>query len=1364
MAYIGNRTLVREIELYAAFAKEGGLPSLQSSRFNNVGFDKNPEFINSTPDRATGNAMIAMTRHTIPQLNAMSQQDYVNILDRDMQNDPTFQASVIRGLHNCVEGQPEQVRAFLQAQGVSVTGNNLTAAINSYASSVNGNDAAVTNTVTNNTPSAVTGVPMPPGVSGATPMPPTTDSDTPMPPGTGNTTTTTTQTALPVNGITQLQGLMGVTDPSFTADNITGAFNPETNSRLAASGVTPTELTAELERKAREETSAARFNTLLTDANAPGASSGIVAIFQAILKALGFDVDVNGTMDAKTEAAAPDAQTLIENREAITTEVTDAADALVSARNNEAGLDIVVDGHTLNFTKEEIIAHGGSLEELLLNNADQVVALELAKGETATTALIGVAGIGEAELNAALTALTVEGAPANAARDAVLGRMNADAGTDLDTDAAGFTPVSYRLIPGLSGSEIIGTNAAGEEQSMASITTEQLLNPAEHSDEITAFFDMAANESDVLEAFTNAINALPEAQRDAVIAAYTGNNADVTDALNPPTTDAAPSEDVAPVNQGSVDPILEQAAEFFDDAREATADAIQDNPVTTATVAAGAAIGALNGVRQNNLAATTRANILADAALARADARSEAEALNDVTRAEADAEATRARADAASNARDTVNADAQARVQADRQFTPRTTAPDSGRGAALLTGIQNLGTRAANLGSRALDSLPPSVRNSANRTMAEIQTRVTEAAANGAVRREGISGVDTDGNPIPVADADRTAIDTRTQADVDAIARDAAQPSGPRRALNNSADFIRTNVPFTQSVIPDFRGGSDVIIAQAQAEAHRIRQDVDVTISTAGTTAADAELQKAQDVMDQRLADVDTAHPNIAADHPELTSGQRRGNVIKGGVVGAIITGAASLALYPSMGLASTVLDVETTSPEAMEAARNGHYDEAADLLLEALGADGQANGSWMGVYGGMNNASPEATKALASMLAADAVGDIDAANAYYTQAGFGITAMVGEDAMSADTLGESVSIGWNNVVMEGLGFENVTEAWQVVRADEEKTMLNAIETGAAMTALVVADNFVSGAHYLIVQGAEFGGSDLPSREDLVRDVKYGGFAGFGDFLWENDQERAFKEFHREFDGFIREHGVDSNAPQSAIDLANLHVQWLNAEAAFEALKSQKAPFYAMHDDGVDREQLASLRQSAANAKGMYETQHTAMTETGEIMSVLGYMSAMEHHSVQPTPDATPAPSPTEISNAFAAATPETLPEIEVSTVGMMRAGVGPFQIANDGLASYQTLFEEKPALMADRVKDAMSLADIDPADFADAKTAIAAFYENSMLAQFRPEGEQAAVMAGLDVLAERLGIAADNNAPSAPSSDHQLRGGQAGI
>ena len=116
-----NTSAVKQIQIFAKLAKDGGFADLQGKTISTV---------DGVGGRNTGNSMIAMTGHTAAQLNSMSEAQYVDVLKQKMANDLDFKAAVIEG----IEANPAlgaqladslgfaNTQAYLQSLGVSAPG------------------------------------------------------------------------------------------------------------------------------------------------------------------------------------------------------------------------------------------------------------------------------------------------------------------------------------------------------------------------------------------------------------------------------------------------------------------------------------------------------------------------------------------------------------------------------------------------------------------------------------------------------------------------------------------------------------------------------------------------------------------------------------------------------------------------------------------------------------------------------------------------------------------------------------------------------------------------------------------------------------------------------------------------------------------------------------------------------------------------------------------------------------------------------------------------------------------------------------------------------------------------------------------
>ncbi len=124
----GGNASIREIQLYAAMAQAGGLASLEGQTLSSI---------DGRAGRLTGNSMVKMMGMSAAELNALgSSAAAAEHLDQMMNSDEAFRQAVFNGLKARVESDPEDVREFLQHQGVEiaddVTGAALLAKVEEY--------------------------------------------------------------------------------------------------------------------------------------------------------------------------------------------------------------------------------------------------------------------------------------------------------------------------------------------------------------------------------------------------------------------------------------------------------------------------------------------------------------------------------------------------------------------------------------------------------------------------------------------------------------------------------------------------------------------------------------------------------------------------------------------------------------------------------------------------------------------------------------------------------------------------------------------------------------------------------------------------------------------------------------------------------------------------------------------------------------------------------------------------------------------------------------------------------------------------------------------------------------------------------
>jgi hypothetical protein len=134
----GGNPAIREIQLYAAMAKLGNFAPLQAIEISEI---------DGLSGRKTGNSMINMLDMTGTELRALAgPQAAADLLDQKMRENADFRGNVLAGLRDAVSTDPEDVREFLQMQGVieadvALTAEELTAKIAEYETSLGGAEA-----------------------------------------------------------------------------------------------------------------------------------------------------------------------------------------------------------------------------------------------------------------------------------------------------------------------------------------------------------------------------------------------------------------------------------------------------------------------------------------------------------------------------------------------------------------------------------------------------------------------------------------------------------------------------------------------------------------------------------------------------------------------------------------------------------------------------------------------------------------------------------------------------------------------------------------------------------------------------------------------------------------------------------------------------------------------------------------------------------------------------------------------------------------------------------------------------------------------------------------------------------------------
>lgn len=135
----GGNPAIREIQLYAAMAKLGNFAPLQAIEISSI---------DGLAGRKTGNSMINILDMTGSELRALAgPQAAADLIDQKMKDNADFRGNVLAGLRDAVSTDPEDVREFLEMQGVieadvALTAEELTEKIGEYEASLGGGAAA----------------------------------------------------------------------------------------------------------------------------------------------------------------------------------------------------------------------------------------------------------------------------------------------------------------------------------------------------------------------------------------------------------------------------------------------------------------------------------------------------------------------------------------------------------------------------------------------------------------------------------------------------------------------------------------------------------------------------------------------------------------------------------------------------------------------------------------------------------------------------------------------------------------------------------------------------------------------------------------------------------------------------------------------------------------------------------------------------------------------------------------------------------------------------------------------------------------------------------------------------------------------
>jgi len=1274
MAHQWDTTAVSEIQRYAIFAKAGGLSSLQDNPLSPV---------DGQGGRLTGNAMISMTGHTIPQLNAMTEAQYADTLDAKMQQDPAFKNAVIAGL----EANPNhpEAQAFLQQQGV--------ASIDAYKQQL----GMVT---------------APQGVQQQTTSQQQQQSEPePQPP----TQTRLEQTATP-QGVNALKSIVAANNGDYGADQINGNLDDGIKGRVNPS-LSVQDNIKNQEEKTRETMDAVNFNSIFENAEANG--GGLINILQAIMKALGiYDGPINGQMTDDLKSDSSEAHNLLKSRDDIINEVKGLNNpniqAIMASQDGKVALNIRADGQNITFDQDAIKQANGSLETLLKNNPDVINALEASQAKDALLDIAGITTVAPEE--AEPTPNNEESQTTQSDPDTASNGNNATDENEATTTQEETTDQQYAYLssPGmltLGRPYIINRKDMSNDElaEVARIDLAQLKNPTANSAAINNVLEQAANHPETLTSLSNVmVIVLNKQELQAVKNAYTGGNPDVIAALDAAVAAAptAAAETAKPKTDDATDDaeattgsrrrgarhggtittdanILPGAAAFQEWAENFNAEDLVPPAI-------GAVTGGLTGTiidsvsnRRHNQTITDRQKEITAA---------------QTQRATIEQQALEAQRDHAVERRDRVYRHTERIIQPTR--------------ADKLRGYAGLGL-------------------SADRQTQINQANAMRAGADAEVAR---TELDSSGNRVNTDTASGRTIATDRNNALETSARDSSRPGYFARAGIGLTNMVRRiNIPGT-----DYNIGRGI---DAIADRPIIKYGIPRLVESANARVAELEAEGKSRANTERhttAADGQAKADTVLATRPEVPDAiEPKGRLARNkfGIAGMVVGVVAVFTV--------TAASAEELPADVRALALDGDIETAAKLYVA------NAEGEFKDEIMNLSETQPEMIEDLSRAVIARAVGDYDLMAIYLGNLG------LGEDVVQSFIDGDYAS-----VLSEVTGFAEAKRNYQNADTTGDKTDVvigETVETAFYFTPAGAITGLVQLSRAGVLTLAEAKGIDLPTLEDAHRETLL-------DYVWTTDQEEAFKAFLPEIDGFMRNQDMEAEMPQTVVNLLELHGQWALAENALNEAKANLPAWYA-NDRILGVFEIKEARANAMKAKELYETQHTAMTETGEIMEVMAYFDAIKHRSDEPAPALLAAASPTEITTTFASQANDTnaAPQVVATSAALVKTGMPPITAMGDddnhdaAWGAYTEGWETNPEIMAERVKEAItSIADIDAADFPSYAQKLEAFWENSVFADIRPQGEQAAVKSGLNALAERLGVEFEN-APAPVTSSANL-------
>ncbi|MFK7839912.1 MAG: hypothetical protein AB8B83_06225 [Bdellovibrionales bacterium] len=972
------------------------------------------------------------------------------------------------------------------------------------------------------------------------------------------------------------QGLLAVTGAEgVTLEDVTGTANANTG---AHDGIP----TAMLEQITSEAATRPGLDQLLLDLG-DQQTGGLVGVLQALLRALGFDVAVTGVRDERTNVAVEGAQDLLGKRDSILAETlgmeADGIFAVPSGSGiavNVGGTPIldedgnitgVEGGSVMTFDREAIMASNGTLAGLIQTSPEALA--ELTEAEQAT--LIERLGIDPETITIPEPRVPGEDEPGAEGETPVV----TESGLGLNATTAGV--IGGGLLAGYLGGKTIvgGLRRVGNS----------------FSERFTAFRERRAVTS-AFEEGRQARAAAVEEERTAI-----REQAERERAERETDVERERAERQAEADRVEADRVA--AAEAEAATRETEAEARR--------------AGAEQEGRQEALshAETERDRIYAETDGAQ---RSRYETLFGVSDARAqiiaEAEARRAGADAAverAGVRDTPDGPL-------RDPTPTELAAiEARRDARIQAGIDTA-SRPGTI-RQAVDARSPTMRDGSTTRVAALGLdATTPGIASAEEVRIAAEAVDAGNTRIGDIEADIDAADTAAR---DAEAAATAEAEAERARIEAEADARAAEAE-----------------AEAEARAAAAEEDLDTRAA-----AAEAEAEAERDRLAQAGPDADPdADPNASPDGggPDADA-DTRSRTRRALTNPWVIAGAVGLTAYlwPREGRTEEILgDLGQISPEAAALANSGDYEAAAGHLLELYGEGGGYFETGSGdLWTRLENASPEQTRAILASMAAEYAGDMEAADRYFTDAGLGEVALVGPDAMMAVTNGEYLSAA-GLYHAENFGLDNVYHAWD---SEGDASLGRNLWLSARTGAAAIFDTIViQGARYGSAFVAEYAGADVSTMEEIRRDVQtQGGLIATSNFVhtfFNGADGGSFQAFQSSMGDFLtRFDGDFSNAlpllapdlryaasPESLAALVESHQRWVAAEEAYTTLNLQVAPWYAVHDDGVDHDKLDALRLAAAEAQQTYELQFGVLENSGDLSYMIAFMADPEGY--QPTP------------------------------------------------------------------------------------------------------------------------------------------------